>query len=256
MDFSGLTISSMPGEPLSQGTAEPLGIPAAREGQAARAGSGATNARVLLVDEHPIFRDGLRQAIGRERRLAVVGEAATAAAAVALQAQLAPDLIIMEANLPDLSGLAVAREVLRARPSVKVIILSSVVSRSLVDEALQSGVGGYVWKGAVSGDLLRAIDMVLSGRLYLSPELSAGILEAYRRGLAGEKNAAKPLLSKRDNQLLRLVAGGQRNKEIAVQMAISPKSVEAYRSRLMRKLGCRGAAELIRHAIREGLIAA
>jgi len=215
-----------------------------------------TKIKVLLVDDHPIFRDGLNQAIARRSELTVVGEASTGAAAVKLSAETVPDLVFLDFHLPDLNGVAVAREIIRLLPAVKIIILSSDGSRTLVDEALQAGACGYVWKQGAATELLRAVEMVMAGRLYVSPELSFGILEDYRSGLAGAPAPAKPLLADRDKRLLKLIAEGQRNKEIAGQLGISSKSVEAYRSRLMKKLACRSAADLVRYAIREGIVSA
>lgn len=218
--------------------------------------AGSKAGTILLVDDYPIFRDGLRQAIAQHSHLVVVGDAATGADALALEAKLAPDLTLMEAVLPDLSGLAVTQEILKTRPVAKVIILSSSTSRHLVDEALRAGASGFVWKRALSGDLIRATEIVMAGGLYVSPELCTGLLEDYRRRVLDGHEVVKPLLSKREKELLRLVAEGQRNKEIAALLAISPKSVEAYRSRLMKKLGCRGSAELVRLAVREGIVSA
>jgi DNA-binding NarL/FixJ family response regulator len=185
----------------------------------------------------------------------VVGEASTAAAA-RKGVELAPDLVIMDVHLPDGSGVAATREILAALPATKVIMLSSDNNRSLVDEALHAGACGFIWKQGVASELLAAIEMVMAGRLYLSPELTAGILEDYRSGLGVKSSSAKPRLTARDKDLLKLVAEGHRNKEIAAQMLISPKSVEAYRSRLMKKLGCHSPADLVRFAIREGIISA
>lgn len=214
------------------------------------------NLKVFLVDDHPIFRDGLRQAMARQPGFAVIGEASTGAMAVKLAGELVPDLIIMDVHLPDANGIAVTREIVNVLRSVKVIMLSSDGDRGLVDEALQAGACGYVWKQTVAEELVRAIEMVMAGRLYLSPELSAGILEDYRLALVQDPESDKARLSERDKQLLKLVAEGRRNKEIAVELAISPKSVEACRSRLMKKLECRSTAELVRYAIREGVVSA
>jgi DNA-binding NarL/FixJ family response regulator len=214
------------------------------------------NVKVLLVDDHPMLRDGLRQALARHPKFIVAGEASTGANALKLTAELVPDLIVMDLHLPDMNGIEVTRQILRNRPSVQILVFSSDAARSAVDEALQAGACGYIWKQSASDELIRAVEMVTAGKLYLSPEVSAGMLEDYRRGLAQEAEPTKPLLSTRDRQLLRLVAEGRRSKEIALQLGISPKSVEAYRSRLMKKLSCSNAADLVRYAIREGIATA
>ena len=214
------------------------------------------NAKILLVDDHPMFRDGLRQAICRQPKLSILAEASTGAAALKLAAASPPDLVVMDVHLPDMSGLKVAREILQILPAAKIIILSGDASRPLVEEALQAGACGYIWKQGAAEELMRAIELVLAGKLYLSPEVSTDILADYRKGLAGEAVGFRLSLSQREGELLKLVAEGRRNKEIADELAISVKSVEACRSRLMKKLNCTSAAELVRYAIREGIVAA
>jgi DNA-binding NarL/FixJ family response regulator len=214
------------------------------------------NVKVLLVDDHPMLRDGLRQALARHSKFIVAGEASTGASALKLAVELALDLVVMDLHLPDMSGIEVTRQILRIRPSVSILVFSSDAARSMVDEALQAGACGYLWKQSASDELIRAVEMVTAGKLYLSPEVSSGILEDYRKGLVEDTNPSKPCLSERDKQMLRLVAEGRRNKEIAVQLAISAKTVEAYRSRLMKKLGCSNSADLVRYAIREGIATA
>jgi len=196
---------------------------------------------------------GLRQTMAQHPHLTLVGEASTGVLALKLAGELAPDLIVMDIHLPDLNGIEVARQILQAQPSVKVVIFSSDTIRAVVDQALQAGVCGYVSKDSALDELMQAIEAVMAGKLYLSPDVSAGILEDHRRSLVEEFQPPKPELSEREKQLLRLVAEGRRNKEIAVQLSISPKSVEANRSRLMKKLGCNSSAELVRYAVREGI---
>jgi len=214
------------------------------------------NVKVLLVDDHPMLRDGLRQAMARHPKFIVAGEASTGANALKLAAELAPDLIVMDIHLPDMNGLEVTRQILALQPSVHILVFSGDAARSVVDEALQAGACGYIWKQSAAEELIRAVEMVMAGKLYLSPEVSSGIFEDYRKSLVQETDPCEPLLSQRDRQLLRLVAEGRRNKEIAVELAVSPKTVEAYRSRLMKKLGCSSSADLVRYAIREGIATA
>jgi two-component system response regulator NreC len=211
--------------------------------------------KVLVVDDHPVLRFGLRRTIDQQPNFTVVGEASTGAEALKLVAKLAPDLITMDVLLPDVNGIELTRQILAVLPSVKIVVFSSDATRSRVNEALQAGACGYVWKLSAAQEIIRAIEMVMTGRLYLSPEVSAGILEDYRKCLAGQSEPSKPFLSDREKQLLRFVAEGRRNKEIAAQLALSIKSIEAYRSRLIKKLGCSSTAELVRYAVREGIAA-
>jgi DNA-binding NarL/FixJ family response regulator len=212
-----------------------------------------TKIRIILVDDHAMLRRGLRQALAQQERLEVVGEASGGAQALALADQLHPELVLMDVHLPDSNGIEVSRQLLARHPSIKVLIFSSDSARRLVDEALQIGVCGYLSKSGSLDELLTAIDSVMEGKLYLSPEMSGEILSDYRRSLHGGLVAARPEISEREKQLLRLVAEGRRNKEISAELKLSTKSVEAYRSRLMKRLNCASSAELVRYAIREGI---
>lgn len=211
--------------------------------------------KLLLVDDHPMLRQGLRQTVAQQPKLTLVGEASTGAMALKLAEELSPDVVVMDIHLPDMNGIEVTRQLLSAQPAVKIVMFSGDASRALVDEAVQAGACGYILKRSAVEELMHAIQMVMVGKLYLSPEVSADILEDYRRSLCEEAEPAKPLLTGRDKDLLRLIAEGQRNKEIAVHLAIGTKGVEAYRSRLMKKLDCGSAADLVRYAIREGIVA-
>lgn len=210
------------------------------------------NVKIIIVDDHPILRRGLCQALAQHPNLTLVGDAATGQQGLALARELKPDLAVMDIHLPDMNGLEVTRQMLAALPAIKVVIFSSNASRATVDEALEAGACGYLSKSSAVEELVQAIDMVMAGKLYLSPEMSAGLLEDYRNKLVGIE-PSKPILSDGERRLLRLVAEGRRNKEIAAELAISVKSVETYRSRLMKKLGCSSSAELIRYAVREGI---
>ena len=214
------------------------------------------NVRILLVDDHPMLRGGVRQAMAEQPNLELVGEVSTGAAALKLALELKPDLIVMDVHLPDLNGIEVTRRILSTLSATKIVIFSSDATRVLVDEALEAGAAGYVLKTGAVEDLLHAVDLVMVGKLYLSPEVSTGILEDYRKSLIGEAKASKPVLSDRDKQLLRLIAAGLRSKEIATEMKLSANSIETYRARLLKKIGYASTAELVRYAIREGIVTA
>lgn len=214
------------------------------------------NTRIFIVDDHPLLCSGLRQAISQRPDFEVVGQASTGASALESVTQLSPDLIVIDVHLPDINGLDLISRLLQVLPSAKVIVFSGDATRSLIDQALHAGACGYVWKQTSADELIRAIGIVATGKLYLSPEISGGILEDYRTRLSHDAEPEKPFLSERDKMLLRLVTEGRRNKEIAEELEVSTKAVEAYRSRLMKKLGCSSPAELVRFAIREGIVAA
>jgi DNA-binding NarL/FixJ family response regulator len=212
--------------------------------------------RLLLVDDHPMLCRGVCETVAQQPNLSLVGEATTGAMALKLAHELTPDLVLMDIHLPDINGIEATRQLLNALPSVKVIIFSGDASRALVDESLEAGACGYLLKSGALEEFLRAIELVMQGKLYLSPEVSAGILEDYRKSLVEEPEPKKPRLTEREKQLLRLVTEGRRNKEIADQLGVSVKSIETYRSRLMQKLECSSPADLVRYAIREGISAA
>jgi DNA-binding NarL/FixJ family response regulator len=195
----------------------------------------------------------LRRTLEQVPNFRVVGEASTGAGAVSQAVESKPNLIVMDIHLPDMTGIEATRRILVAVPAIKVVILSADADRRLVDSALQAGASGYILKISVVDELICAIASVTAGRLYFSPEVSAGILEAYRHSLLSDP--PKPVLTDRENHLLRLIAEGWRNKEIAAELKLSGNSISTYRARLMKKVGCSGPAELARYAVREGIAA-
>lgn len=209
--------------------------------------------KLIIVDDHPMVLTGLRQALSVHSNLTLAGEATTGAEAVGLARELTPDLVVMDIHLPDMSGIEATRQILKAQPSVKVLIFTGDANHTLVQEALQAGASGYVLKKGDVEELIHAIEEVMEGKLSLSAEVSAGVVEDYQRTLIGKSEPPKPVLSEREKELLRLIAQGCRNKEIAANLKLSPNSIETYRARLMKKLGYRNTAELVRYAIREGI---
>jgi len=197
--------------------------------------------------------NGLRQALSEHSNLTLLGAAATGAEALKLALELTPDLVVMDIHLPDMSGIEATRQILKVQPSVKVLIFNKDANRALVQEALQAGASGYVLKKGKVSELIHAIEAVMGGKLYFSAEVSVGIVEDYQRTLIDKSEPSKPVLSEREKQMLRLIAQGRRNKEIAAKLKLSPNSIETYRARLMKKVGFRNTAELVRFAIREGI---
>ena len=209
--------------------------------------------KVLLVDDHAIVRTGLRNVLLLRSDLMVAGEASTGKEALQLVAETTPEIVLMDIHLPDMNGLELSRQMLSKDHPPKIIIYSGDSSRTMVDEALRTGVCGYISKTCAPEEMLQAIASVLEGKLFLSADVGADALDVYRRGLSKSFESMKPLISERERQLLRLVAEGKRNKEIADRLSVSCKSVELTRSRLIRKLGVSSSAELIRYAVREGI---
>jgi DNA-binding NarL/FixJ family response regulator len=209
--------------------------------------------KILLVDDHTMTRNGLSLAFADHKAYIVAGEAATGAKALEQVELLKPDLVLLDIHLPDISGIEVCRRILESHPGLRVLIFTSDVTRATVDKALRIGVSGYLSKASSVEELLQAIGAVMAGKLYFSAEASGDILKDYRESLRENAKDSDGLLSKHEKDLLRLVSQGLRNKEIASELEISSKSVEAYRSRLMKKLNCSSPAELVLYAVREGI---
>jgi two-component system NarL family response regulator len=207
--------------------------------------------RVLLVEDHRMVREALREVLMKVPDMEVVGEAGDALDGLAQAAASAPDVIVLDIRLPDLNGIEVAGRLRDAGNTAKIVALSAFSDKRFVTEMLRSGASAYVTKSAAGTELVRAIRAVASGQGYFSPEI-AGTLVAEVRGRA-EPGSALPL-ARREREVLRLIAEGHRSPEIASQLSITQATVEVHRRNIMRKLGLRSVAELTKHAIREGIV--
>ena len=210
---------------------------------------------VVIVDDHPMFRIGLKSILARDDTYEVVGEAGTAVEALKLAKKQVPDYMIIDISLPDKNGIELTREVLRLLPDCKVLIVSMHTKIFYVTEALRMGALGYLVKESTSETLLKGLDAVSKGRRFVDPSLSKEIAEDL--GEAGESNMvdiAYKRLTKREQEIMRLVAEGFTTKEIAERLFISIKTVDNHRANIMNKLGIHRTVELIRYAARIGLI--
>ncbi|MFO1477355.1 MAG: response regulator transcription factor [Verrucomicrobiota bacterium] len=213
--------------------------------------------RIALVDDHRMFRDGMRLVLQRENDCTIVGEASDARGARELLAQTVPDVLILDLQLPDGNGIEISRSVLADHPEVRILMVSGNPDLSHVGDALKAGILGYLLKDEPSEELLRAVRTVAGNRVYLCPAAATALAEDLKAPApAPGGNGSKRKLSPQELQVLKLVAEGKRNKEIADHLQVSPKSVETYRYRLMAKLECSSTAELVRYAVREGILAA
>ena len=205
--------------------------------------------RILLADDHPIVRQGVRVLLEREG-FEIVGEATDGREAVELAQQTKPDVAVLDLTMPRLNGLDAGRELLRNGDTLNVILLTMHTEAHQVAAALRAGVRGYVLKTQAAEDLVRAIQEIVTGRIFLSPTVSTVVVNGY---LSGEKAPPDPL-APRERQVLQLVAEGRTSKEIAVVLGVSVKTAESYRAQVMEKLDIHDTAGLVRYAIRRGLV--
>jgi len=210
--------------------------------------------RIVLVDDHRILRDGLRMVLEREPDLKVVGEVGDGRNAMECVRREMPDLVVMDLHLPDENGLVWTQRILAERPGTKVLVLSADADLMRVQEALQAGASGYVLKDEAADELVRAVHTVMEGKVHLSPSAVAMLVEDLRAKPDLEGARTVPKLSEREMAVLKLIVDGLRNKEMAERLGVSTKSIETYRARLMSKLSCASTAELVRYALREGIV--
>lgn len=209
---------------------------------------------IVLADDHHIVRQGVKALLESEPNLVVVGEAADGLKAVEITLRLKPDVLVVDLMMPGLNGLEVTRQVTKACTRTRVVVLSMYMNEPYVIEALQNGAFGYVLKESNISDLIRAVHEVSCGRHYLSPPLSERAMEAY---LEKTQNAPLDLydtLTTREREVMHLVIEGCNSAEIASRLFISPRTAETHRASLMRKLGIRNQTELIKYALKKGLI--
>ena len=211
-------------------------------------------ATLALVDDHRLFRAAVRRLLAADGRFEIVAEAADGPGAVARVLETRPDLVLMDVHLPGSSGIEATRQIREALPACKVLILSGYDRPSLVQSALTEGASGYVMKTATAEELLIAVRAVLDGKCFLSPEIAQHVVERFAEsgGPAGSPTLAS--LSRREREVLQLVAEGLSSKEIADRLSISNRTVETHRAAIMAKVGSRKTAGLVRFAIREGLV--
>ena len=208
--------------------------------------------RFLVVDDHAMFRAGLRSLLQSQYADAELAEAGDGRAAIECARQFRPQIILLDLHLPGLDGIEVTRQILAFLPA-KIILLSADSNLAYVSGALKAGAMAYLLKTSSPEELPRAVSAVLEGKLYLCHEANAAVLDDYRRGLAGQLLPRAPL-STRETEVLRFIADGLRTKEIAARLEVGVKTVETYRGRLMKKLDCGGTADLVRYAMREGIV--
>jgi DNA-binding NarL/FixJ family response regulator len=212
--------------------------------------------RILLADDHTMVRRGLRHVLDAESDLEVVAEADDGRSAVALALDEEIDLAILDVTMPRLTGLQAARELLKRRPDLRVLILSMHDNEEYFFEALRAGASGYVLKSAADRDLVEACRATMRGQPFIYPDAVKTLIRDYlERARDGDEVPADPL-TPRESEIVKLIAEGYSNKRIAEELVISEKTVERHRANVLEKLGMHDRVELTRYAIRRGLVEA
>lgn len=206
--------------------------------------------RVLLADDQTILRHSLRALIANEPGLEVVGEAGDGAEAVAKARSLRPDIVVMDVSMPKLDGVAATLAIKQTCPEVRILILTVHETKSQIRQVLQAGVSGYVVKRSAAEELIQALHAVASTGVYLDPIVSARLIGAPKPPPASKSDDGK--LSDREAEVLRLIALGYANKEIAAQLNLSVKTVETFKARSMEKLGLHSRVDIVRFAVNRG----
>lgn len=208
--------------------------------------------RILLADDHTVVRVGLRALIDAQPDMEVVGEARDGAEALAHALMVGPDIVVMDLSMPQLNGLEVTRQLREHTPELRVLVLSVHEDATYLRQALSAGATGYVLKRAAAEQLIEAIRDIAAGRVYLDPTLGATLAQSIAasagRGAAGDAAT----LSERERAVLRLIAQGYSNKEIATLLDVSVKTVETYKARATEKLGLRSRVDIVRYATEVG----
>jgi DNA-binding NarL/FixJ family response regulator len=212
--------------------------------------SGAKSPRIFIVDDHPVFREGLSKVIGQEPDLEVCGEADTAAEAFSKIDALAPDLVMTDIGLPGKGGLELIQDIHAINPSLPVVVVSMHEEKLYAERVLRAGGRGYVMKQAGPAKMLQAIRTVLSGRIAVSEAISAGILDNLSRPPAKDGGPAMGKLSNREFEILRLIGQGRDSHNIAEALHLSIKTVDTHRGNIRIKLGLKNSTELIHYAVR------
>ena len=209
---------------------------------------------VLLADDHPIVRQGIRHLLEAESDVKVVGEATDGLEAVQLVEKHRPNVLIVDMMMPGLNGLEVLRQVKKRSPSTFSIVLSMQSADAYVVEALKSGASGYILKDSGPSELVNALRQVIQGQRFLSPKLSERLINAYIQTSDKTVLDSYETLTDREREVLQMVSEGLTTPEIARRLSISPRTVELHRGRMMSKLGLRNQTDLIRYALKRGIL--
>ncbi len=207
--------------------------------------------RVLIVDDHPVTRDGLRTALSTSRDIDIVGEASTGEQAVELIPELTPDVVFMDVRMPGMGGIEATRALREVAPDTKVILFTVDESRAAIAEAIQAGVSGYLLKDSSAEELVNAARLALEGKAVIHPKLTRAFIEEVH---LVDRTPSEAQLSKRETEILQKVAYGATTKVVAQELGISPHTVKTHLERIFEKLGANDRAQAVAIAIRKGLV--
>jgi DNA-binding NarL/FixJ family response regulator len=209
--------------------------------------------RIILADDHAILRQGLSKSFQNEKDMEIIAQAKDGHSTVELVRELSPDIVIMDIGMPDLNGIEATRQITKDFPRTKVIALSMHSSKNFIIEMFKAGASGYLLKDCEFDELLTAVKTVIANKTYISPSISDVVVENYMRNLPQKDESAFSVLTKREREVLQLLAEGKTTKQIAKRLHISAKTVEIHRLNLMNKLKIDSIAQLTKYAIQEGL---
>ncbi|MEO6655342.1 MAG: response regulator transcription factor [Pyrinomonadaceae bacterium] len=210
------------------------------------------NLRILLVEDHEIVRAGVKMLVDAQSDMTVVGEANNGDLAIKMATDLLPDIIVMDISMPGLNGLKAAKKIKQIAPKTKILTLTRHTDDGYLQQLLKAGVNGYVLKQSAPTELINAIRAVAAGRSYLDPTLTEKVMGGYIKQSTAISSASKVEISDRECEVLRLIAWGHSNKEIAARLDLSVKTVEAHKSNCMRKLGLNSRIDIVRYALLQG----
>jgi len=210
---------------------------------------------ILLADDHTILRAGLKMMLNAQPDMEVVGEAHDGRQAIVESLRLQPDIVLMDITMPDMNGIEATRQIKKAQPEIKVLVLTMHENDEYVFQALRAGASGYMLKEAADTELITTLHVIQSGQFYLSPSAQAVMVGDYlQRMRTGEEKDSYKSLTEREREILKLVAEGYTNNQIAERLIISPKTVDTHRTHVMDKLNLHSRAELVKYAMRRGLL--
>lgn len=209
--------------------------------------------RILIADDHGVLRAGLRAVLNAEPDMTVVAEAGDGPTALRLATELCPDILLLDISMPGMNGVEVTRQLKKAQPDVRALILTLHEDEGLLQEAIQAGASGYIVKRAVESELISAIQAVYRGDIYIHPAMTRALLKDVSPSLVTDKEPTEPL-SPREVEVLRLVADGHTNRQVAEMLHVSVRTVESHRANLMGKLNLSSPAQLVRYALEHGLL--